>query len=1118
MKRKLLTIFTALALCLSLFPAPALAAEPDGPAENSWPCGKAGEENAVTAVLENGALTISGSGEMADYSNGADAPWASVRTDITSIVIEEGVTSVGQSAFDGCSAAASVKISEGVETIGASAFGNCIFREIALPESLTGIGADAFANCPSLESVTFRGETITIGTGAFDNCGQLQTVTAPCGASVGTLYDWSASGVTVNEVHGFDENGFCSSCGTQAKAKVGSGFYISIADACAAAGAGSAVLTLLDNVDVSQGAPLSLTGGTLDLNGKTLRGILCTEGAVTITDSQAGGKIQNLTSNQYALVVRSPGLKITGGSFSGITCDSGTLRDLLGSGYAFYKEDGSAVELTEDQTELPNGPFTVRKARLDLSDKLDGAEDTSLGYEWIVHTVNEDEGKITSGILILSPGFNADEVTLPDAGVTIVTEGDCRVDTLAIQGGSAQNTDLTFSGRGTLTVRNRIEISGGKTNDLTVAQNATVVAESGISIGESGVGSTITVDGVLRVRQGSGPVDAIYGGKVAVGSRGILEVSGGDGLFLFGVNQGGADSAEDFRDLFTVADGGRFTADCSEHTVRVQHYSGSFPTGTNVSAQSTIPLGRDYLPEDCEARKTGDRIELINTETGDPYTGPITIHRVHTWKTRWEKDGTSHWHACEFEGCDKRQDSAAHSLSWQDDDTGHWQECDVCGYKTGRGTHTPGEGYEHDETGHWHACTTCGHETGRGPHSPGEDYEHDGESHWFLCTECGFEVGREPHRAGGSYQHDGESHWFVCADCGCETGHLPHRPDGKYQSDENGHWQKCADCGRSTPVEKHVYDGSQDATCNICGHTRTVNGGGVSGGSSGGGGGGGGGGGRGNISTYTITVEKSEHGKVTSDRVIASGGSTVTLTVAPDSGYTLDTLAVTDSLGNEVQTAAQGGGRYTFAMPRRNVTVKAAFASPTGGTQSCDGGADCPSRGFADLGGPGTWYHEAVDYVLRNGLMGGYGNGRFGPDNVLTRAQFAQILYNQEGKPAVTGGTFADVAPGAWCASAVAWAAERGIADGYGDGRFGPNQPITREQLAVMLWRYAGSPAADQELPFRDADQIGAYAREAVRWAVENGVMSGRSGGALDPKGLATRAQAAQMLKNFADR
>ena len=287
------------------------------------------------------------------------------------------------------------------------------------------------------------------------------------------------------------------------------------------------------------------------------------------------------------------------------------------------------------------------------------------------------------------------------------------------------------------------------------------------------------------------------------------------------------------------------------------------------------------------------------------------------------------------------------------------------------------------------------------------------------------------------------------------------------------------------------------------------------------GGGHGGGGGGWSASTYAVTVEKPEHGKVTSSRANASHNSTVTLTVTPDSGYVLDALTVTDSRGNELGLTDQGGGRYTFTMPSRAVTVKAVFAPLLGDTQKpCGGGADCPSRGFTDLGSVGTWYHEAVDYVLRSSLMSGYGNGTFGPNNNLSRAQFAQILFNMEGRPIVNYSLqYGDVAEDAWYTEAIRWAACQGIIGGYSGGMFGPNDSITREQLAVMLWRYAGSPAAtDKELHFTDADKASGYALEALRWAVESGVMSGRGGGILDPKGLVTRAQAAQMLINFQEK
>ena len=148
--------------------------------------------------------------------------------------------------------------------------------------------------------------------------------------------------------------------------------------------------------------------------------------------------------------------------------------------------------------------------------------------------------------------------------------------------------------------------------------------------------------------------------------------------------------------------------------------------------------------------------------------------------------------------------------------------------------------------------------------------------------------------------------------------------------------------------------------------------------------------------------------------------------------------------------------------------------------------------------------------------MNGYGDSRFGPNDDLSRAQFAQILFNKEGRPVVNYQMdFSDVTGEAWYTEAVRWAASQGIVRGYGNGTFGPNDPITREQLAVMLWRYAGSPAASGELNFDDVDEISGHALEALRWAVENGILNGYGDGRLGPQGRATRAQAARMLKNF---
>lgn len=164
-----------------------------------------------------------------------------------------------------------------------------------------------------------------------------------------------------------------------------------------------------------------------------------------------------------------------------------------------------------------------------------------------------------------------------------------------------------------------------------------------------------------------------------------------------------------------------------------------------------------------------------------------------------------------------------------------------------------------------------------------------------------------------------------------------------------------------------------------------------------------------------------------------------------------------------------------------------------------------------------SWAANAVAFVTSHELMKGTGNGAFEPAALMTRGMLATVLHNLANNAAASGSvSFSDVADDAWYAEAVAWAATEQVITGYPDGRFGPNDPITREQLAVMLYRYAGSPAVSVGgLNFVDAGKVSGYAQQAIAWAVANGIINGKGNGVLDPQGTATRAEVAQMLLNF---
>ena len=263
----------------------------------------------------------------------------------------------------------------------------------------------------------------------------------------------------------------------------------------------------------------------------------------------------------------------------------------------------------------------------------------------------------------------------------------------------------------------------------------------------------------------------------------------------------------------------------------------------------------------------------------------------------------------------------------------------------------------------------------------------------------------------------------------------------------------------------------------------------------------------GSSSSYTVNVEDSKNGTVTASHKSASKNTTVTLTVKADKGYELDELTVTDKNGKELKLTDKGNGKYTFAMPASKVDVKATFAEIV------------EKPAYSDVSAS-AWYAKAVAYVTEKGMMEG-SSGKFMPLDKLTRSQMAQVLFNLEGKKSVNYAlTFGDMNGTEWYAEAVRWAASEQIVNGYDNGNFGPNDPITREQLVTILYRYAqykGLDTATTEenlTSFADAAQVSGYAVSAMKWAVGAGVINGTDSG-LAPKATATRAEVAQILMNF---
>ena len=266
--------------------------------------------------------------------------------------------------------------------------------------------------------------------------------------------------------------------------------------------------------------------------------------------------------------------------------------------------------------------------------------------------------------------------------------------------------------------------------------------------------------------------------------------------------------------------------------------------------------------------------------------------------------------------------------------------------------------------------------------------------------------------------------------------------------------------------------------------------------------------------SYKVEIESMDNGDVSANRTSAKKGSTVTITVTPDAGYELGHLVVLDKNGDSLELTAQENGTYTFKMPASKVTVQAGFAL-------AEDTHDCPSEKFTDVD-QSLWYHEGIDYAIQQGLMNGTSSTTFEPGSTTTRGMIVTILHRLEGTPAAAAPSFQDVADGQWYTDAVAWAAANGIVTGYDANTFGPMDPITREQMAAILYRYAAYKGCDVSgladlYSFTDAGSVSAYAETAMAWAVDAGLITGMTETTLVPQGSATRAQASTILMRYCE-
>ena len=470
-----------------------------------------------------------------------------------------------------------------------------------------------------------------------------------------------------------------------------------------------------------------------------------------------------------------------------------------------------------------------------------------------------------------------------------------------------------------------------------------------------------------------------------------------------------------------------------------------------------------------------------------------------SYSSEWKQDRYNHWHVCEI--CGAAQEKAGHF----DSDNDH--KCDACGAKTSE--HDPSAEKADDKylksaatctakAVYYKSCTVCGEkgtETFEYGNPLGHDYgawtSNDNGTHTRVCSRDAIHTETE-NCSGGEATCTEQA---TCEFCGKKYGEpLGHTYKPEWITNEQRHWHVCTRCDHIKDMGVHRFGewsivrrptstktGERVRSCTICNYEETeelpVTGGYV-------------------LPYYKLTFET--NGGSSLEPVVKIKGTVIDLAEysAYRYGYTFDGWYADEALTQRVTSVTLDADKTVYAAWTRN-------------------------RFFEDVT-IADWFYDDVMFVCGRGVMQGVSDTRFGPHLTATRAMMATILWRMEGSPAPTAeARFTDVRSGQWYSEAVAWTAQSGVYTGYADGSFRPNDSITREQLAAILYRYAKYKGVDVSvgedtniLSYADAAEISDYAFPAMQWACGAGVMQGSNGNLL-PRGRATRAQIAAMLHRY---
>ena len=519
------------------------------------------------------------------------------------------------------------------------------------------------------------------------------------------------------------------------------------------------------------------------------------------------------------------------------------------------------------------------------------------------------------------------------------------------------------------------------------------------------------------------------------------------------------------------------------------------------------------------------------TETHDKhciicgYVAEEQLEHTHTYGTEWKSDADTHWHEC---SCGEKADIAAHSYDNDQDST-----CNICGYER---QITPPVSQEYTVTfdANGGSVSTASATTKDGkleslpiPTRSGYDF-----AGWYTGTVAGQRVTINTVFTGDTVLY---AHWTVRSSGGgggggssTPTKTPSQQATDKIESAKEGSTVEIALRTGQTKLDKEVFEAlaGRDVTLEISlpgGVSWTVNGQ--------------------DIPENTdltdldlgVTLDASTI-PVSVINTVTGAVDTIQLSLKHDGEFGF-TMILSAPLGET--NAGYWANLYYYNTRTRALVFQSASKIATDGTASfpfshasdyaivIDTDSHEPVElPFTDVP-EGAWYEDAAAYVYKHGLMAGTSATTFAPDVTTSRAMIATILWRMAGSPVVNYAmNYTDVAQGQWCSEAIRWATSEGVVTGYGNGLFGTNDPITREQLATMLWRYAQTEGYDVSigedtniLSYTDVANLSEYAIPAMQWAVGAGIINGTGDGStLTPQGQATRAQAAVMLQKFCEK